>query len=80
MERSDIALLRLVLLIIMKYDRFEKWMTRIKIPWWVFYENVNGCNYNDLRKMLLKAYKLGIKHSKENAPRLASADQETPNT
>jgi hypothetical protein len=50
----------------MKYDRFEKWMTRIKIPWWVFYENVNGCNYNDLRKMLLKAYKLGIKHSQEN--------------
>ena len=50
----------------MKYERFNKWMSRIKIPWWVYHENVNGCNYRDLEKMLLKAYKLGIKHSKEN--------------
>ena len=48
----------------LKYERFNKWMTRIKIPWWVYRENVNGCNYKDLEKMLLKAYKLGIKHSK----------------
>ena len=54
---------------IMKYERFNKWMSRIKIPWWVYHQNVNGCNYRDLEKMLLKAYKLGIKHSKENSQR-----------
>jgi hypothetical protein len=49
----------------MKYKRFKTWMSRIKIPWWVFNENYNGCNYSSLEKMLLKAYKLGVKHSKE---------------
>ena len=50
----------------MKYERFNKWMTRIKIPHWVYHENYNGRIYRDLEKMLIKAYKLGIKHSKEN--------------
>ncbi|MDB4314464.1 hypothetical protein N9955_00385 [bacterium] len=51
----------------MKNKRFNKWMRRIKIPWWVYHENVDGRNYRDLEKMLLKAYKLGVKHSKENS-------------
>ena len=56
-----------------KNKRFKKWMSRIKIPWWVYRENVNGCNFKDLEKMLLKAYKLGMKHSQEKAERIVEA-------
>jgi hypothetical protein len=47
-------------------------MSRIKLPWWVFRENCGGNNYRDLEKMLLKAYKLGIKHNKEELQKLAA--------
>ena len=56
----------------LEHKRFKTWMSRIKLPWWVFRENCGGNNYRDLEKMLLKAYKLGIKHNKEELQKLAA--------
>lgn len=52
---------------------FEKWWNKIDLPWWMFGNpTLNPMQHFDLRKLSMKAYKLGRKHEREicnNHPR-----------
>ena len=42
--------------------RFDKWWSRVKLPWWIFTIHHQESEVLEIAK---KAYKLGIEHQKE---------------
>jgi hypothetical protein len=52
----------------MKNERFKKWWRKVHLPWWSHGNpSLNPAQHRDMEELCMKAYKLGIKHSKENA-------------